>query len=162
MWLRTKASKNSLKPVFLTISTFAASLVGISYIFEFGLNYVPCSLCLSQRYIYIALFLVSLLGYFMRHERAFRTVAHLLLITGIVAASFHTLSYFGFIETKCSVKTLFPAYEEHSVLMDAHNYVPCSEQMIKVFGVPASIINVFSYMCCILLLCWKKGHDRSK
>lgn len=62
-------------------------ILGAAYFFEYALNYLPCELCLLQRYVYMIIILLSLIAYLMRNKtdigtkRAARGM--LFLITGM-------------------------------------------------------------------------------
>lgn len=150
--------KIALNPILLTISGISACFLACSYVFELWLGYEPCRLCLIQRHVYTLVFFFTFLGFLAKSKKVFWVISVSVLLAGIATAAYHTLTYFGLIESKCSVT---PPLSEDFFLTGYS--IPCSEQMITVLGMPGSLINIVSYSACLILLFWGgMNHDRTQ
>ena len=145
--LKADQQKHSLKPVFWAIGIIATLCLGFSYIAEFWADLKPCRLCLVQRYIYAGLFLMTLLGSFLRHKVIISKIMILLSCVGIMFGSFHSLVYLRLINVKCSSQTYTPS-DLDSFKSSLTKSVNCSNQLLPFTKIPLPLLNIIIYSAC--------------
>ncbi len=161
--LRANPLKGRLNPVFSTIGVLAVCCLGFSLVMQYWVGLEPCGLCLAQRHIYEGLLLSVLLWYYLKPKQVFQLIVILLLITGIIVASYHTLTYFDLIETKCNIEQPIPSFQAYYSNLSKTTPPPsCSGQMMKVLGIPLPMANIFIYTSCLLLIFWRRSETHSQ
>jgi disulfide bond formation protein DsbB len=131
------------------LAIFACLAAGASFYAEHVWQYVPCTLCLIQRWLYIGLIPLTLM-----QGRLARWGTGLLLYGMICVAGYQTLIQMGVLKDRCKV---IPAQVSEALLFTAG----CAKAW-KLYGVPIAAINGLFASGWILLLCSQAGNSSSK
>lgn len=153
----TKLSKSPLNAVFLVILVLSVACLAFSLLIEKKAGLTPCLLCLVQRYTYLALGCLSLLGYLFKWKTIIRWVLIGLVTGGAVIATYHSLAHAKVINSKCSSFLMSPALNKRDFKKQLSPPIPsCINQTPRIFGMPISTMNVLVYAGCGCLLIWRK------
>lgn len=138
--LIARQQKTRINPIFLTITALSMICITISLLAQFKAHYKPCSLCLAQRYIYLGLAVLAVIGHFSKFGWLIRRVLFCVIFLGLVVALYQSLAHFGFITIKCSID---PANLSNLVNSQDFQASPnCMSQPFTIFGVPAALFNI--------------------
>lgn len=129
----------------MIISLLAGACLSFSYIVEIWGGFEPCRLCLIQRYIYAGLVLVGVTGYILKAKKVVCTIILLVLSAGFLVASYHSLAYFGFVETRCASQ-ISDMIDESSFIQSLSAPAPCSQKIFNFLGIPAPSVNALLYL----------------
>lgn len=140
-----KLSKHPLNPLFLAIALLAGSCLSFSYIAENWGGLEPCRLCLVQRYAYLSLVLVGVLGCVLKAKESFRKIALLVLSAGFLVSAYHSLAYFGFIQTRCTSQ-IRGIINESSFIQNLSTPITCSQKTLSFLGIPAPTANALFFL----------------
>lgn len=150
-----KQPDNRLKAVFLAILSTSVLCLAFSLLAQIWGDLKPCRLCLIQRYLFVGLACISILGCFRVWVKFNKKMTFLILCAGLLISFYHTLVYFGVIEIKC----LMQKNDALDLTTFNENFIQradCSNQMLVVLGVPASLANSLIFMGCAMLLKYQK------
>ena len=149
---RVSNAKTALNAVFKAVLAVSVVCLVFSLMIEIWGDLKACWLCSMQRYVYGLLIGLCILGCFHFREEAVRKVLLLVLGLGFLFAMYHSLLYFGLIETKC--ETLAGKVLDLSTFKKNLNRPKnCSDQMLMIFGIPGSLLNIVIYLLSLYFVC---------
>ena len=142
--------------IFLYI-TFSISLICItsSYIFQYYISLEPCKICLYQRYLWIVLFLTTLIYVFLKERFKFiKLISLLILILLIFGLSlYHSLLELGLIKSifSCSqgIDNSISTIEELDKLIRSTKNTDCSISKYTIIGL--TLANISLLLTSVLL-----------
>lgn len=118
----------------LLVSGCAAAL---SFLAEFGFGMTPCSLCLVQRGLHLALFVFSAL-FLVTRKRFFPLFCLILLAGSVFVALYHTLLQLGILQDRCQTAVRVTDLASYKEALSAS--IPCKESW-KLGSIPVSALN---------------------
>lgn len=143
-WSLTDRAEKPSKFVFWAILSTSTLCLGFSFIMEIWAGLAPCKLCLAQRYTHLGLACLSGLGILLQRAKYLRFFMMLVLLFGLFVVGYQTLTYTGFIESKCSLnkpETGLVAFKE-----SLKSEPSCSKPSLLIFGIPVMYINGLFYL----------------
>jgi len=134
--------KKSTQMLLLALSIISALILGVALVAQYGFGLHPCELCLLQRYPYVAIIILGLLGaVFAKTPRTLWILAvlcGLLLLAETGIAFYHAgveLGWFPGPSACTSNASRGETLEEmRRELMNAP-LVPCNQPMLQVLGI---------------------------
>ena len=142
------------KLFFLFIFIISACSLSFALYVENVLGYLPCNLCIYQRWPYLAMGLLSLAGLFVKHTRLIIAAIIIATLASIILSFWHAgveLHIFDSSST-CSNQIKIPqnlSFEETIKLLDNAPVATCSAVAFKIFNTSMSQIN---FLASIMLL----------
>lgn len=140
--------KSPIKALLLAASAVSAAMLGGALVAQYGFGMHPCELCMAQRYPYMAVIAVGVLGAFLRLSGRARGYAAalcgglFLLDAGI--AGYHAGVEWGIFTgpTACSGSSLAgqSLEEMRRIIMNAA-LVPCNQPMAHFLGLSMAAWN---------------------
>ncbi|MTV38999.1 disulfide bond formation protein B [Duganella radicis] len=77
------------RSLLLSIAIAAFGLIGVALYLQHGLDMLPCPLCVIQRYLFIAIGVLALIGAYASKPKALATVGLLAALGGLFTAGKH-------------------------------------------------------------------------
>lgn len=144
--------KTRLNRLFFGLALLSACCLLFSLVAQNWMDLKPCRLCLAQRYIFLVAVVLGASGLVFHCKVIFCRLLLIVFMTGACIAVYQSLAHLGLFEAKCEI---VPEYWQESLSFKKVINQPgtCSEQVLKVLGIPASVLNSFIYVsCCIVIL----------
>ena len=153
---------------FIIILISASAILGSAYIFQYGFGYAPCELCYYQRYPYMAVMAISLLGIFAQNGGvkiakpviiALLLLCGLLLFTDAIIAGYHAgVEYKWWLgPTSCtSSVTLAGTVEQRLAQIMGAPIIMCDQAAWTLFGISMAGYNFFlaSFLGIFAIMSW--------
>ena len=136
---------------FLGFIGFTAALsLGFALVCQYGFEVTPCQLCYYERYIYIAIAVIGLIGFYKEawSVSLFKIIALALLI-GTMLGIYHlgVELHWWQAPASCGGISRKPAtIEEFRQLLKEKPIVPCNQVNWRIFGVSATIWNLVWFL----------------
>lgn len=115
-----------------------------SFILEFVFNFLPCNLCLIERYHYLALFVFAMFR--------LNIITIIVCISGVCVSVYHKLLQMGF-TNKCP--HFFRKNSIESFMNEIQNSVPCST-VSKILNIDLVYFNIAFFTFFILYIVFAK------
>ncbi len=109
-----------------------------SFIAEYVFLRSPCNLCLWQRYFYLVIFSLSIVGIFIEKKTAILWLV-IASYTGMFCLSlYHALIQHGIVSDPCIIQKVSNVAEFWKMI---NKPPPCSQITVSIFGIPFSALN---------------------
>ena len=137
---------------FFLISLVAGLAICLSLLLEYFSDQLPCYLCLIQRWIYISLLPLSLIGTFSKRKEAVRRCCQIILVMGLLVSGYHTLVQLKLVKDRCLTPKIENLTAYKNLLNRNSKQRPsCSKSVWKIGPFPLPILNgLLSFILLIL------------
>jgi disulfide bond formation protein DsbB len=137
---------------YLTNLSLASFALILAYIIQF-FGFPPCLLCYYQRFIYVGIIAITLLGFF-KETKFLPFVVNSLLIGGLMLSLFQVAIEEGWILYQSLCTSNFQSVTSSlDLLQEIYNkdLVACDKPQIKILGLSLAALNAF-YLVAMLSL----------
>ena len=155
-----------LKTLLLALAAISAVILGVALVAQYGFGLQPCELCMAQRYPYMAVIILGILGFFTPGRGAQRVIAGLIALLFLADAGigfYHTgVELHWFPGPTACTNPATPAAETIEEMRRAIMNAPlvaCDQPMFHFLGLSMAAWNCIAALFLFLgttALLWKK------
>lgn len=115
----------------------------------------PCFLCIWQRYIYLAVFVTSFLGFYQKYNAIIKIALTALFTIGLGLSTYHISVQLGLVTDRCIITQQVNHIDDFMHLLE-QTKGSCSKVGWPLFGISITFYNAIFSLFAITALNWNQ------